>query len=158
MAKEVEYIIQCIYLLQWFQVLLRSLPLLGLHLSTCNMATLYELELCLKSIWNIEKITKVSKCFPELNAHMWFIVMFQSMKIIASIRLAKAQHAIQSGKQYGIANFSMTMSFMCSRVPYVSLSLQRFSRILNLRRHLNINSLLLYPWTRVFVAAFTLPS
>ena len=76
MAKEVKYTIQCIYLLQWFQVLLHSLPLLGLHLSTCNMATLYELELCLKSIWNIEKITKVSKCFSELNAHMWFIVMF----------------------------------------------------------------------------------
>lgn len=50
-----------------------------------NMATLRELELRLKSVRNIEKITK-------------------SMKMIASTRLAKAQRALQSGKQYGIAN------------------------------------------------------
>ncbi|KAH8997950.1 ATP synthase F1 gamma [Lactarius akahatsu] len=50
-----------------------------------NMATLREIELRLKSVRNIEKITK-------------------SMKMIASTRLAKAQRAMQSGKQYGIAN------------------------------------------------------
>jgi F-type H+-transporting ATPase subunit gamma len=50
-----------------------------------NMATLRELELRLKSVRNIEKITK-------------------SMKMIASTRLAKAQRAMQIGKQYGIAN------------------------------------------------------
>lgn len=38
--------------------------------SARNMATLRELELRLKSVRNIEKITKVSKRFPELNAHI----------------------------------------------------------------------------------------
>ncbi|EJD01896.1 ATP synthase F1 gamma [Fomitiporia mediterranea MF3/22] len=50
-----------------------------------NMATLRELELRLKSVRNIEKITK-------------------SMKMIASTKLAKAQRAMQTGKQYGAAN------------------------------------------------------
>ncbi|KAF5365278.1 hypothetical protein D9758_005353 [Tetrapyrgos nigripes] len=50
-----------------------------------NMATLRELELRLKSVRNIEKITK-------------------SMKMIASTKLAKAQRAMQAGKQYGEAN------------------------------------------------------
>jgi len=50
-----------------------------------NMATLREIELRLKSVRNIEKITK-------------------SMKMIASTRLAKAQRAMQTGKQYGVAN------------------------------------------------------
>ncbi|EIW79629.1 ATP synthase F1 gamma [Coniophora puteana RWD-64-598 SS2] len=49
------------------------------------MATLRELELRLKSVKNIEKITK-------------------SMKMIASTKLAKAQRAMQSGKEYGLAN------------------------------------------------------
>jgi len=50
-----------------------------------NMATLREIELRLKSVKNIEKITK-------------------SMKMIASTKLAKAQRAMTAGKQYGIAN------------------------------------------------------
>ncbi|KAG1752244.1 ATPase, F1 complex, gamma subunit domain-containing protein [Suillus lakei] len=50
-----------------------------------NMATLREIELRLKSVKNIEKITK-------------------SMKMIASTKLAKAQRAMQSGKEYGLAN------------------------------------------------------
>ncbi|PIL28900.1 transporter [Ganoderma sinense ZZ0214-1] len=50
-----------------------------------NMATLREIELRLKSVRNIEKITK-------------------SMKMIASTKLAKAQRAMQAGKDYGIAN------------------------------------------------------
>ncbi|KAL5478465.1 ATP3 [Sanghuangporus weigelae] len=50
-----------------------------------NMATLRELELRLKSVRNIEKITK-------------------SMKMIASTKLAKAQRAMQAGKAYGSAN------------------------------------------------------
>ncbi|KAJ7281662.1 F1 complex, gamma subunit of ATPase [Mycena rebaudengoi] len=50
-----------------------------------NMATLREIELRLKSVKNIEKITK-------------------SMKMIASTKLAKAQRAMAAGKQYGIAN------------------------------------------------------
>ncbi|KZV61251.1 ATP synthase F1 gamma [Peniophora sp. CONT] len=49
-----------------------------------NMATLRELETRLKSVRNIEKITK-------------------SMKMIASTKLAKAQRAMQNGKQYGLA-------------------------------------------------------
>ncbi|KAL1658042.1 ATPase, F1 complex, gamma subunit domain-containing protein [Schizophyllum commune] len=50
-----------------------------------NMATLREIELRLKSVRNIEKITK-------------------SMKMIASTKLAKAQRAMTSGKEYGVAN------------------------------------------------------
>jgi len=50
-----------------------------------NMATLRELEMRLKSVRNIEKITK-------------------SMKMIASTKLAKAQRAMQAGKAYGGAN------------------------------------------------------
>ncbi|KAG6872567.1 hypothetical protein C0995_008840 [Termitomyces sp. Mi166 len=50
-----------------------------------NMATLREIELRLKSVRNIQKIT-------------------QSMKVVASTKLAKAQRAMQAGKQYGIAN------------------------------------------------------
>lgn len=50
-----------------------------------NMATLREIELRLKSVKNIEKITK-------------------SMKMIASTQLTKAQRAMAAGKQYGIAN------------------------------------------------------
>ncbi|KAF9258041.1 ATP synthase F1 gamma [Marasmius fiardii PR-910] len=50
-----------------------------------NMATLRELEIRLKSVRNIEKITK-------------------SMKMIASTKLAKAQRAMQAGKAYGLAN------------------------------------------------------
>lgn len=52
---------------------------------TRNMATLREIELRLKSVRNIEKITK-------------------SMKMIASTKLAKAQRAMQAGKEYGSAN------------------------------------------------------
>ncbi|KAG5352464.1 ATP synthase subunit gamma, mitochondrial [Termitomyces sp. J132] len=50
-----------------------------------NMATLREIELRLKSVRNIQKIT-------------------QSMKVVASTKLAKAQRAMHAGKQYGIAN------------------------------------------------------
>ncbi|RPD61831.1 ATP synthase F1 gamma [Lentinus tigrinus ALCF2SS1-7] len=50
-----------------------------------NMATLREIELRLKSVRNIEKITK-------------------SMKMIASTKLSKAQRAMQAGKEYGLAN------------------------------------------------------
>jgi F-type H+-transporting ATPase subunit gamma len=50
-----------------------------------NMATLREIELRLKSVRNIEKITK-------------------SMKMIASTKLSKAQRAMQAGKAYGLAN------------------------------------------------------
>ncbi|KAI0708525.1 ATP synthase F1 gamma [Earliella scabrosa] len=50
-----------------------------------NMATLREIELRLKSVRNIEKITK-------------------SMKMIASTKLSKAQRAMQAGKEYGVAN------------------------------------------------------
>ncbi|KAL6304673.1 ATP synthase F1 gamma [Sparassis latifolia] len=50
-----------------------------------NMATLREIELRLKSVKNIEKITK-------------------SMKMIASTKMAKAQRAMFAGKEYGIAS------------------------------------------------------
>ncbi|KAI0074268.1 ATP synthase F1 gamma [Panus rudis PR-1116 ss-1] len=50
-----------------------------------NMATLREIELRLKSVRNIEKITK-------------------SMKMIASTKLSKAQRAMWAGKEYGLAN------------------------------------------------------
>ncbi|KAI0783249.1 ATP synthase F1 gamma [Abortiporus biennis] len=50
-----------------------------------NMATLREIELRLKSVRNIEKITK-------------------SMKMIASTKLTKAQRAMEAAKEYGSAN------------------------------------------------------
>jgi len=50
-----------------------------------NMATLREIELRLKSVRNIEKITK-------------------SMKMIASTKMVKAQRAMGAGKSYGEAN------------------------------------------------------
>ncbi|KDQ06438.1 hypothetical protein BOTBODRAFT_39594 [Botryobasidium botryosum FD-172 SS1] len=50
-----------------------------------SMATLREIEMRLKSVRNIEKITN-------------------SMKVIASTKLAKAQRAMQAAKTYGIAN------------------------------------------------------
>ncbi|KAF7309670.1 Importin N-terminal domain-containing protein [Mycena indigotica] len=50
-----------------------------------NMATLREIELRLKSVKNIEKITK-------------------TMKMIASSQLTKAQRAMNAGKEYGVAN------------------------------------------------------
>jgi len=52
---------------------------------TRNMATLREIEMRLKSVRNIGKIT-------------------QSMKIVASTKLAKAQRAMAAGKEYGLAN------------------------------------------------------
>jgi hypothetical protein len=45
-------------------------PLGALPQSARNMATLREIELRLKSVRNIEKITKVSKRSPELNAQI----------------------------------------------------------------------------------------
>ncbi|KAF8329083.1 ATP synthase F1 gamma [Cantharellus anzutake] len=54
-------------------------------LQTRNMATLREIELRLKSVRNIEKITK-------------------SMKMIASTKLAKAQRAMANAKNYGLAS------------------------------------------------------
>jgi len=66
--------------------------------SSRNMATLRELELRLKSVRNIEKITK-------------------SMKMIASTRLAKAQRAMQSGKQYGIANSEIFQNTQPEEAP-----------------------------------------
>ncbi|KAH9000729.1 ATP synthase F1 gamma [Lactarius hatsudake] len=62
------------------------------------MATLREIELRLKSVRNIEKITK-------------------SMKMIASTRLAKAQRAMQSGKQYGIANSEVFQNAQPEEAP-----------------------------------------
>ncbi|KAG9075168.1 atp3 gamma subunit of the F1 sector of mitochondrial F1F0 ATP synthase, partial [Ceratobasidium sp. UAMH 11750] len=50
-----------------------------------NMATLREIDMRLKSVRNIEKITK-------------------SMKMIASTRLNKAQRAMVTAKAYGKAN------------------------------------------------------
>jgi len=60
-----------------------------------NMATLREIENRLKSVRNIEKITK-------------------SMKMIASTKLAKAQRAMGVAKSYGVAN---TEVFKQSDVP-----------------------------------------
>ncbi|ESK86865.1 atp synthase subunit gamma [Moniliophthora roreri MCA 2997] len=60
-------------------------PSVALQQNARTMATLRELELRLKSVRNIEKITK-------------------SMKMIASTKLAKAQRAMAAGKEYGAAN------------------------------------------------------
>ncbi|THH05946.1 hypothetical protein EW145_g4434 [Phellinidium pouzarii] len=63
-----------------------------------NMATLRELELRLKSVRNIEKITK-------------------SMKMIASTKLAKAQRAMNAGKQYGSANLEIFENSAAEETP-----------------------------------------
>ncbi|TDL27868.1 ATP synthase F1 gamma [Rickenella mellea] len=63
----------------------KTAPVLATPANARNMATLRELELRLKSVKNIEKITK-------------------SMKMIASTKLAKAQRAMNAGKEYGAAN------------------------------------------------------
>ena len=63
----------------------RQAPQVAAPQNARNMATLRELELRLKSVKNIEKITK-------------------SMKMIASTKLSKAQRAMQSAKEYGKAN------------------------------------------------------
>jgi len=68
-----------------------------------NMATLREIELRLKSVRNIEKITKVCM-FCIIEPHLDRVCIVQSMKMIASTKLAKAQRAMQAGKQYGVAN------------------------------------------------------
>ncbi|KAJ6591748.1 ATPase, F1 complex, gamma subunit domain-containing protein [Mycena vulgaris] len=66
-----------------------------------NMATLREIELRLKSVKNIEKIT-------------------QSMKIVASTKLAKAQRAMAAGKQYGIANSEVFTNATSASAPSAS--------------------------------------
>ncbi|KAH8112860.1 ATP synthase F1 gamma [Phellopilus nigrolimitatus] len=63
-----------------------------------NMATLRELELRLKSVRNIEKITK-------------------SMKMIASTKLAKAQRAMNAGKEYGNANAEIFQNSAVEETP-----------------------------------------
>jgi len=63
-----------------------------------NMATLREIELRLKSVRNIEKITK-------------------SMKMIASTKLAKAQRAMAAGKEYGIANSEVFANSTSASAP-----------------------------------------
>lgn len=57
----------------------------GFHASAAQAATLRELEQRIKSVSNIEKITK-------------------SMKMIASTQLNKAQRAMDAAKKYGEAN------------------------------------------------------
>jgi len=59
------------------------------HAPARNMATLREIETRLKSVKNIEKITK-------------------SMKMIASTKLAKAQRAMGQAKEYGVANIELS--------------------------------------------------
>ncbi|EJU01478.1 ATP synthase gamma chain [Dacryopinax primogenitus] len=69
--------------------LVRVAPVVGAAPAAArNMATLREIELRLKSVRNIEKITK-------------------SMKMIASTKLARAQRAMTFAKSYGIANTSI---------------------------------------------------
>ena len=52
------------------RLVLQPSPLGAAPQSTRNMATLRELELRLKSVRNIEKITKVGKRPPELDMHI----------------------------------------------------------------------------------------
>lgn len=66
----------------------------GFHASAAQAATLRELEQRIKSVSNIEKITK-------------------SMKMIASTQLNKAQRAMDAAKKYGEAN----QGEFCSATP-----------------------------------------
>lgn len=95
----------------------RSSVTASFHSSAAQMATLRELEQRVKSVRNIEKITKVcrlqryrgtqagrysnthSPIFPRSMSHYT-----QSMKMIASTKLSKAQRAMQAARSYGKAN------------------------------------------------------
>lgn len=85
------------------RVVAQPLPLAATPGNARNMATLREIELRLKSVRNIEKITKVRRCSGFYRACIDCSFQ-QSMKMIASTKLAKAQRAMQAGKQYGLAN------------------------------------------------------
>ncbi|KAN0139572.1 ATPase, F1 complex, gamma subunit domain containing protein, partial [Lactarius tabidus] len=76
-------------------------------LAPCNMC---EIELCLKSVMNIKKITK-------------------SMKIVASMRLLKAQHIMQTGKQcqYGFASLEVFQNTKPEEAPKCKLFIVIFS-------------------------------
>jgi F-type H+-transporting ATPase subunit gamma len=88
------------------RVLAKPQPFQAAAANARNMATLREIELRLKSVRNIEKITKV-----RLSQIFLFLLPLtqcpQSMKMIASTKLAKAQRAMQAGQEYGIANAGM---------------------------------------------------
>ncbi len=73
-----------------------------------NMATLREIELRLKSVRNIEKITKVRGRGEKRKLQLKLLK--KSMKMIASTKLAKAQRAMQSGQLYGAANAGKSWS------------------------------------------------
>jgi F-type H+-transporting ATPase subunit gamma len=76
-------------------------PLAAAPPNARSMATLREIELRLKSVKNIEKITKVAFSVESSECYLSNV---QSMKMIASTKLARAQRAMVIGKQYGIAN------------------------------------------------------
>lgn len=67
----------------------------GFHASAVQAATLRELEQRIKSVSNIEKITK-------------------SMKMIASTQLNKAQRAMTAAQKYGEANQGKLFIFFCA--------------------------------------------
>ncbi|KAG9308322.1 ATPase, F1 complex, gamma subunit domain-containing protein [Chiua virens] len=103
-----------------------------------NMATLREIELRLKSVRNIEKITK-------------------SMKMIASTKLAKAQRAMVTGKEYGIANSGASRSPTRVRVrPLTPTVVPQKSLTIPPQRHPpSVNSSLSFRPTRVSAVVST---
>ena len=79
----------------------------------------------------------------------------QSMKMIASTKLAKAQRALNSGKEYGLAN-NGTVVTRIHPLPITDISfIQRSTNNPVLRTQLNINSSLSFPQTKVFAVVST---
>lgn len=70
----------------------------GFHASAAQAATLRELEQRIKSVSNIEKITK-------------------SMKMIAATQLNKAQRAMEAAHKYGNANQGKSSNLQLSCLP-----------------------------------------
>ena len=122
------------------------------------MATLREIELRLKSVRNIEKITKVSRRSPELDARILICchVLVYENDCIYQARQSSTCYA----EWEAVRNRKLWYDYVLHVLQdsQMNITLQSYSRMLNLRRHLNANSLSLYPRTRAFAAAFILLS
>jgi hypothetical protein len=90
---------------------------------TRNMATLREIELRLKSVRNIEKITKVSKRPPELNTQ---IVICCHVLVYENDRVYQARQGTACNAEWeAVRNRKLryVMSFTRSMVSYASVTL-----------------------------------
>ncbi len=87
--------------------------------------------------------------------HPWYVI--QSMKMIASTKLAKAQRAMQVGKKYGLANQGSYVTYLYHCRAQSLFQQRSLSTFLPTNLH-PTSCLLSFPRIRVFVVVFTLPS